>query len=79
MERTHTLKSIPGKCYLCNLRGHRSNDCPRRKDIKIIECGDYEDELEEGNEIIWKLDGADLGDGQILAIGKIMLTLRMEI
>lgn len=70
-------KPIPGKCYRCNQPGHRSSDCPQRKGIYIVERRDYEEEFEDGDEVICGPDGGndggDFDDGQIFVIWKTML------
>jgi hypothetical protein len=38
-------KPRPKKCFRCNQPGHRSNQCPKRQTINLIETrGDTEDE-----------------------------------
>ncbi|KAF2283386.1 hypothetical protein GH714_003756 [Hevea brasiliensis] len=47
-------KPILVKCYKCNEMGHRSNECPNRKSINIIEKHDDDDD-----KIYCGLDGED--------------------
>ncbi|KAK3231710.1 hypothetical protein Dsin_003591 [Dipteronia sinensis] len=41
-------RPTPGKCFRCNLLGHRSNECPLRKQINVL--NDHEEEDEEYGE-----------------------------
>ncbi|TXG50913.1 hypothetical protein EZV62_023437 [Acer yangbiense] len=58
----HYTKPMTGKCYRCNLPGHRSNDCPQRRQVTMVEgASDEESEHEISEDDC--LDGAELVHG----------------
>ena len=72
-------QSAPIKCFKCNLRGHRSSDCPLRKMVHLVERKE-----EKEYEVYYEPDGdgekeaEDDVEGQSYVVRKMMLTYKQE-
>ncbi|XP_040994264.1 uncharacterized protein LOC121240799 [Juglans microcarpa x Juglans regia] len=71
-------KPIAGKCFRCNQPGHRSNECPARKSVNLVDGDDptkeSDDESEEDGEFV----EGDEGDLVNCVIQRLLLAPKQE-
>ena len=74
-------RPTPGKCFKCNQPGHRSNECPLRKAVHLVEREEGEDNevyCEPDGDEEYEKDNKDEEEGQNYLVQRLMLALKQE-